>query len=384
MKNRRSRGGDDFRHFKNKIFFRTLLMAACAVMAVFFMYSLVAGRFSVCLVALIQGLCRMDYNEALDFYQRVVRDRMDLIFIAAMLALFFVVFRIYLNWFTHYFMEINRGIDLLLREGGGEISLPPELSAIEKKMNRIKHTLEKRELDTRLAEQKKNDLIVYLAHDLKTPLASVIAYLNLLRDEGRISDELREKYLSVSLAKAERLEDLINEFFQIAKYNLSTISLEYKKINLTRLLEQILYEFQPQMDEKNVICKLHAPEEICLSCDADKMQRVFDNLLRNAVIYCYENSEIDVSVSLRENRAEIRVVNQGGTIPEEKLERIFEQFYRLDASRSTGSGEAGLGLAIAKKIVELHGGVIWAESENERVEFVVTMPLLPPPTVGKS
>ncbi len=287
----------------------------------------------------------------------------------------FITFRIYLNWFAKYFMEINNGIDDIGRESIGEVSLPPELSATEKKINTIKHTLEKQKLDMKLAEQRKNDMVMYLAHDLKTPLASVIGYLNLLRDEGQISEELRQKYLSVSLEKAERLEDLINEFFEIAKFNLSNITLQYSRISLVRLLEMLLYEFQPMLHEKNLECNLMVPEDIMIRCDADKIQRVFDNLLKNAVIYSFEGTDIDIAVVRQGEDVEITFTNHGDTIPEEKLERVFEQFYRLDASRSTSSGGAGLGLAIAKQIIELHHGAIMARSENEMIEFRVILPV---------
>lgn len=220
-----------------------------------------------------------------------------------------------------------------------------------------------------LAEQRKNDLIVYLAHDLKTPLASVIGYLNLLHDEGKISDELRERYLSISLDKAERLEDLINEFFEIAKYNLSTITLQYSRINLTRLFEMLLYEFQPMFNEKNLTCNLSIAEDTMLRCDANKLQRVFDNLLRNAVIYSYDGSVIDITVITQGENLVITFTNHGDPILEEKLERLFEQFYRLDDSRSTSSGGAGLGLAIAKQIIELHNRTVVAKCENEKIEF---------------
>lgn len=113
-----------------------------------------------------------------------------------------------------------------------------------------------------------------------------------------------------------------------------------------------------------------------LRCDADKIQRVFDNLLKNAVIYSYEGTEINIAVTRQGENAQITFTNHGDTIPEEKLERIFEQFYRLDASRSTSSGGAGLGLAIAKQIVELHKGTVMAVSENETAIFTVILPVL--------
>lgn len=373
MKNK-IKNNDTFGQFKTKMFFRTMVMVFCAGLAVFLLYLLIQGKFADGVVAVFQNIFLMDYDTALIVYQRIFRNYIDLIFIVTLFLIFLVVFRIYLNWFTKYFMEINRGIDALADGKEGEISLSPELAPTEKKINAIKHTLEKQKLDAKLAEQRKNDLIVYLAHDLKTPLASVIGYLNLLHDEGQISEELREKYLAVSLDKAERLEDLINEFFEIAKFNLSNITLQYSRINLTRLLEMLLYEFQPMLGEKDLHCSLNIAEDTMLKCDADKMQRVFDNLLRNAVIYSFEGTDIVITAAEYEGNIRIRFVNHGDTIPEEKLERIFEQFYRLDSSRSTGSGGAGLGLAIAKQIVELHGGEITAKSENELIEFEVTLP----------
>ena len=256
------------------------------------------------------------------------------------------------------------------------IALPPELEEIQKQMNLLKRESEQNERLAREAEQRKNDLIVYLAHDLKTPLTSVIGYLTLLRDERQISEELREKYLSISLEKAERLEDLINEFFEITRFNLSNITLEYSRVNLTRLLEQLTYEFKPMFLEKNLKCVLEIAPETMIKCDVDKMQRVFDNLLRNAVNYSFDNGTVSIVVIQNNNNLNIKFTNSGNTIPKEKLERIFEQFYRLDTARSSRSGGSGLGLAIAKEIVELHKGTITAKSENEIIEFEVTIPVL--------
>lgn len=376
LKNRKIKKEDDFSQFKTKIFLRTIFMVIIAVVFIFCLYSFVLyGNVANSMISLFQHIFRMDYHEAYNLYHETFRKYMDWILIIAIIVTFFVVFRIYLNWFAKYFEEINKGIDTLIDEGKGEISLSPELAVTEKKINTIKHTLEKRKLDAQLAEQRKNDLIVYLAHDLKTPLASVIGYLNLLHDERQISDELREKYLSISLGKAERLEDLINEFFEIAKFNLSNITLQYSRINLTRLLEMLIYEFQPMMKERNLNCKLCIKEDTMLRCDANKIQRVFDNLLRNAVIYSYEGTEINISVTKQNGSILLLFTNHGDVIPEDKLERIFEQFYRLDAARNTSSGEAGLGLAIAKQIVELHHGTITAKSENEITAFKVILPL---------
>lgn len=379
MKNKifqkKSERSENFRQFQNKIFFRTVWMAVLAVFGIWWLYSFfLHGNFANWIVGIYQKLFRLDYETALNIYQLTIRNHMSLIFIIAITVIFFVIFRIYLNWFTKYFVEINSGMNRLIKENAEEISLSPELLPIERKMNTVKHTIEKQKREMLVAEQKKNDLVMYLAHDLKTPLASVIGYLNLLHDEGKISEELREKYLAVSLNKAEHLEELINEFFEIAKFNLSNITLQYSRINLTRLFEMLLYEFQPMFKEKNLNCNLNMEENTMLTCDANKIQRVFDNLLKNAVIYSFNETDIDIAVTRQSGTIIIKFLNHGDTIPKEKLERIFEQFYRLDVSRSTSNGGAGLGLAIAKQIIELHKGTITVKSENEKIEFLVTLP----------
>lgn len=375
LKNRGTKKTDDFRQFKTKIFTRTLIMVLAAIIIIWIVYSLfINQRFANGVVAIFENVFLMEYEDALLLYTHIFRNNYDIIVIAAITITFFVIFRFYLSSFSKYFIEINRGIDGLVKEDSGQIVLSSELAATEKKINLIKHTLEKRKIETQLAEQRKNDLIMYLAHDLKTPLASVIGYLNLLRDEGQISEELREKYLSISLNKAEHLEDLINEFFEISRFSLSHISLQYSEINLTRLLEQLIYEFRPMLKEKNLDCKLKIADNTMLRCDANKIQRTFDNLLRNAVIYSFNDTSINITAVQKNSNIIIKFTNQGNTIPKDKLERIFEQFFRLDASRSTRGG-SGLGLAIAKQIIELHKGTIKAKSENDLIEFEVLLPV---------
>ena len=274
-----------------------------------------------------------------------------------------------------YVDELQHAIGQIFDKDVNYVKLSPELADIAIKLNHLKQESENNARLAKENEQRKNDLIMYLAHDLKTPLSSVIGYLTLLRDETQISKELQTKYLSIALDKAERLEDLINEFFEITRFNLSSITLQYSKINLTRLLEQLVYEFKPLLKEKNLTCNLKIQEDITLRCDANKIQRVFDNLLRNAAIYSFHDTEILITVEVQEKNVIIVFQNHGNTIPKEKLERIFEQFYRLDTARSTSSGGAGLGLAIAKQIIELHKGTILAESEDEKNIFTVTLPL---------
>lgn len=254
------------------------------------------------------------------------------------------------------------------------IELSAELSDVQNELNLAREQSLRNLRAAKEAEQRKNDLIVYLAHDLKTPLTSVIGYLSLLRDEPQISPELRARYTGIALDKAERLEELINEFFDITRFSLTALTLELDQVNLSMMTEQIASEFLPVLAEKNLSWDLQLEPGIGILCDRDKLERVFDNLIRNAVSYTYENTEIQLQLSREAEGVLLVVRNHGRTIPPEKLAHLFERFFRLDGARTSATGGAGLGLAIAKELVELHGGRIWAESENECVTFSVFLP----------
>lgn len=274
-----------------------------------------------------------------------------------------------------YIDAIVAASDRLLDQDDAPIRLPGALKSVEDQMNLAKQRSLRNAAAAREAEQRKNDLIVYLAHDLKTPLTSVIGYLTLLRDEPELSAAMRAKYTGIALDKAERLEELINEFFEITRFNLSHLTLETEETDLTRMLQQVTSEFEPIFAEKGLAYRLDLPEKLLYACDTDKMARVFDNLLRNAVNYSFPNTELAISGRVSGSYVVLRFQNAGKTIPQEKLERIFEQFFRLDSARGTSGGGAGLGLAIAKEIVELHGGGISAASADNRVTFTVALPV---------
>lgn len=275
---------------------------------------------------------------------------------------------------TKYLHQIEKGIENIISESKEPVHLITELKPIENRLNEIKETLKRQELEAEEAENRKNDLVVFLAHDLKTPLTSIVAYLSMLDTHPDMPIEERARYTHISLEKAIRLGELISEFFEITKFNLQNIELEKVELNLSMMLEQLADELYAVLREKNLICKVYAEENLVVEGDPDKLARVFDNLLRNAISYCYPDTLIEILAKEVDGSVEITFANRGDQVPAEKLERLFEKFYRVDDARSSSTGGAGLGLAIAKEIVELHGGTIRAESDREQTRFIVCLP----------
>ena len=236
---------------------------------------------------------------------------------------------------------------------------PAPYTEVGARMLQIKTDMIRKEESLKQEAQRKNDLITYLAHDLKTPLTSVLGYLTLLDEAPDMPEVQKEKYTRIALEKAERLEGLIEEFFEITQYNLQNIFLEKEDLDLSYMLMQMTEEFYP----------------VLAAADPDRLARVFNNILKNAVAYSYPNTTITVRASQNKDKILLSFENHGKNIPKEKLDSIFEKFFRLDSSRRSNTGGAGLGLAIAKEIVELHGGRIFAKSQDEKVTFTVELPV---------
>lgn len=366
----------DFRQLRRKIFLQTILLFSLALIIIIAAYRLIfSGRFANWTVRFLNRFVYQNYDVAYHVFQRIFRNHVDLWFMAAVLAVFLICLSLYLRFFTKYFGEINRGIDLLMEENSNDIRMSSELAATERKLNHIKHTLREREMTARLAEQRKNDLVAYLAHDLKTPLTSVIGYLSLLDEAPDMPESQKERFTHIALDKAYRLEGLVNEFFEITRFNLQEIKLQKEDIDLYYMLVQMMDEFYPILSAKGNTAALQADESLTAYGDSVKLARVFNNILKNAAAYSTPNTEILIRAKQEEGRVIVSIQNHGPTIPAEKLAAIFEKFYRMDEARTSNTGGAGLGLAIAKEIVLAHGGTITAQSINEITTFTVTLPL---------
>ena len=295
-------------------------------------------------------------------------------FILALVIIIFVflLFHMLLDTYKRYFDEVVTGIDKLMEERAA-ISLSPELESVEHKLSDVKRTLAERADKAKRAEQQKNDLVVYLAHDIKTPLTSVIGYLSLLDETPDMPDEEKAKYIHTAWEKANRLRTLVNEFFEITRSHSESLPLQKTKVDLYYMIAQISDELYPQLNACGKIIENHVDEEISVYGDSDKLARVFNNILKNAITYSEDNSVIKVSARELSEWTVIQFENDG-EIPEDKLNVIFDKFCRLSNARLSETGGSGLGLAIAKNIIVLHGGQIKAESSNGRTAFIIEIP----------
>lgn len=370
---------NNYRKLKLSILLQTVFVTALTVLAGGLLMEYVIDgayndRFTKMIVNFIMKF-NVEEQTAIHWYWKLIGGNKQFFVVVGFLLLFALFFYVALSRMTKYLTQVEDGIENIVSDSEHPVHLITELKPIEERLNEIKTTLKRQELEAIEGEKKKNDLVVFLAHDLKTPLTSIVAYLSMLDSRPDMPEEERIKYIKISLEKSLRLGELISEFFEITRFNLQDIVLEPVRFDLSMMLEQLEDEAYGVLQEKGLVCAVEAQEDLNVEGDTDKLARVFDNLLRNAIAYCPAYSKIEIQAREKGNGIEIIFANEGEKIPEKELKTIFEKFYRVDNSRSSVTGGAGLGLAISKEIVELHGGKINARSDDEKTEFIVWLPM---------
>ena len=350
---------------KLKLFMSLIGNLIIAVIISILIYFILALFFENSLSELV---ARLNY----DLYSWIVYNRDIVVYVYIGIVLAVIIYR-FISKYVDSINEVYKSLDLILKEDNETIKLPSEVNEFSEKLNDIKYDYIISKKNAKEAEDKKNDLIMYMAHDLKTPLTSIIGYLTLLTDEKEIPRNLQEKYMKIALDKALRVEELTNEFFDITRYNLSSMPINKQNINLAYLLKQLIDECYPMLEKNNLKCNLNAPDKVIYLGDGDKLARAFGNLLKNAISYSFKNTTIEISLKEENDNIYISFKNKGEKIAEYKLDKIFEKFYRADASRTSSTGGAGIGLAITKEIIELHGGIISVKNDDEYIEFNIKL-----------
>lgn len=293
-----------------------------------------------------------------------------------------------LSWLTRCFGSLFDAMEALFSKRGDGPDLPRELAPTARALADLRRVRDDAERAALAAEQRKNELVAYLAHDIRTPLTSIVGYLTLLAEAPDMPEGQRARYAQIALDRSYRLEEMMEEFFEITRYNLSSIPIERQHFDAALLCRQVADEFYPSAQARSIDIEVRTKGSIECFADAEKVSRVLNNLLKNAVAYADGGSTVVVSARREEalatdvggNRGAesaflvVEVENQGREISPEHLQAIFEKFYREDGARSTQGGGAGLGLAIAREIARAHGGELTARSLEGCTTFALRIP----------
>ncbi|MEG1293083.1 MAG: HAMP domain-containing sensor histidine kinase [Clostridium sp.] len=302
---------------------------------------------------------------------------MTLIYVLVGMAIFSFVFFMLQEKSLRYIAKISSAIQNI-SEGDlnttVEVLGDDEFTAMAVNLNKMAGDIRRLMDKEREAEQTKNELITNVAHDLRTPLTSVLGYLELLSGDVQLSSDMQKKYIDIAYAKSKRLEKLIEDLFGFTKMSCGKLSMHVAKVDVVKLMGQLLEEFYPSFADKNLSYELQSnvPAKVIIA-DGNLLARLFDNLINNAIKYGADGKRVLVRIFAEESIVTISVTNYGYIIPPDELSLIFNKFYRVEQSRSTNTGGTGLGLAIARNIVDMHGGTIQVTSDLNGTIFTVKL-----------
>ncbi|MDK2562497.1 sensor histidine kinase [Romboutsia sedimentorum] len=228
----------------------------------------------------------------------------------------------------------------------------------------------KKAVDEEVKSQKmKTELISNVSHDLKTPLTSIITYVDLLKDKN-LSEEKREKYLDTLDRKSQRLQELIEDLFEVSKANSGNVNLNIVDVDIVSLMKQTLLEVDDKIKTSSLNIRNNFPsDKIILKLDSQRMFRVFENLLVNITKYAMEGSRVYIDIFDKDDYVEISLKNMTADEINFDVNELVERFVRGDKSRNTEG--SGLGLAIAKSFVELQGGEFDVSIDGDLFKIVI-------------
>lgn len=299
---------------------------------------------------------------------------MVLITIFIGIILFITYFLLLTKKFINYIREISEGINQISQgnlDNRIDIKNEDEFAFLADKLNQMADDIKEIMENERRMEYAKNELITSVAHDLRTPLTSIIGYLDLVSSRDLAENE-KMKYISIAYNKSKRLEKLIDDLFTFTKFNFGEVKAVYSEVDVVKLFNQLVDEFYPSFEEYHLEYEfVSSHTSVIIRADGDLLARAFANLISNAIKYGRDGKNIDIELNKNDFGVDITITNYGIIIPSEDINRIFQRFYRVESSRSSETGGSGLGLAIAYSIIEMHSGSIFAKSDETGTKFMV-------------
>ena len=300
-----------------------------------------------------------------------------LLYLILGILLFSVTFMILQEPYIRYISRISEAVQNI-SEGNLNTVIDvigdDEFSSMAANLNHMAADIKKLMEKERESERTKNELITNVAHDLRTPLTSIIGYLELLAGNQQVPADMQNKYIEIAYGKSRRLQKLIEDLFGFTKLNCGKIAMHVGQIDIVKLLGQLVEEAYPNFVEKGLSYDLQSnvPAKI-INADGNLLARLFDNLNGNAIKYGADGKRVLVKIHAEGETVTVSVTNYGYVIPADELPLIFNKFYRVEQSRSSSTGGTGLGLAIAKEIVDMHGGTISVASNLNGTVFTVKL-----------
>lgn len=270
----------------------------------------------------------------------------------------------------------------LKRAGSGNVNTrllaneEPFVNEVIFTMNELIDQLDKIRVQTIKSEAARKSLLSNISHDIRTPLTSIIGYVDALNDDIAASREEKQEYVAIISRKATALKHLIDEIFHLAKLDADEVPLQPETLDLAEMARESVIEFLPVLKHANMKLTASIPEEKCLvTADRLSLQRIMNNMMKNAVQHGQQGQALGVELTEHAASYHLTIWDKGQGIPEDELAKVFERMYRTERSRNPLYGGSGLGLAIAKALVEKNGGKIWAESEpGQRTSFTFSIP----------
>lgn len=263
--------------------------------------------------------------------------------------------------------QLDIRIPIETRDEFGELA-----GNINEMAERIQSFVSTREQENKL----KYDLITGLSHDLRTPMTSILGYIDLIKSRPELSAEQRGRYIDIIQAKSNRMQQMINDLFEYTRVSSPAFMMKKERIDLCELVRQCADTFMPILEKEDAILRMHLPDEpLLIKADGELMMRAVENILSNACKYGLDEKRIDIAVKSNGTIADISITNYGSIIPSGDMMHIFESYYRLEAGENDRQPGTGLGLATAKAIVSGHGGSISAQSDYDGTVFRIELPV---------
>ncbi|MEK4300713.1 HAMP domain-containing sensor histidine kinase [Oceanobacillus sp. FSL W8-0428] len=323
---------------------------------------------------ILAGVCIVDINA---HSGDALKWSLYIILFLISTAFFILRFR-FLTQLKRMNIEIRRAVD-----GNVKTRLltkhDKELNEFVFSINELVEQLEKIQVHSIKSEKARKGILSGISHDIRTPLTSIIGYVDALKDDIAASEVEKKAYIEIISRKANGLKQLLDELFHLAKIDADEITLKAEQLDFAEITRESLIEFLPDLKKENIELKTVIPEEKCIiTADHLSLKRIVGNLIKNALYYGREGKILGIELTETPKDYQLLVWDQGPGIADKDVIHVFERMYRGDQSRNQLYGRSGLGLSIAKALVEKHHGKIWVESIPwERTAFGFSIPKHP-------